>query len=100
MHMMDGQSLFRIRILAVAWQEHDRALWAGGAAPKIELTYDVHNAFLLTVMFQLDKKVISRVNKSSRMVRTACCRVAFSKLFDTPYLCLNNFRWVFLLLQT
>ena len=29
---------------------------AGGAPPKIELTYDVHYGFLLTVMFQLDKK--------------------------------------------
>ena len=45
-----------IAIKKVSWQERDRALWAGGAPPKIELTYDVHHGFLLTVMFQLDRK--------------------------------------------
>ena len=43
-------------LVQVAWQERDKALWAGGAAPKIELTYDVHYGFLLTVLFHLDKK--------------------------------------------
>ena len=39
----------------MAWQERDKALWAGGAALKIELAYDVHCSFLVTAMFQLDK---------------------------------------------
>jgi len=43
-------------IKKVAWQERDRALWAGGAPPKLELTYDVQYGFLLSVLFQLDKK--------------------------------------------
>jgi len=52
----DSMEEHAIAIKKVAWQERDKALWAGGAAPKIELTYDVHYGFLLTVMFQLDKK--------------------------------------------
>ena len=52
----DSMEEHSIAIKKVAWQERDKALWAGGAPPKIELTYDVHYGFLLTVMFQLDKK--------------------------------------------
>jgi hypothetical protein len=45
-----------IAIKKVAWQELDRALWAGGAPPKIEITYDVQYGYLLSVLFYLDRK--------------------------------------------
>ncbi|EKX53681.1 hypothetical protein GUITHDRAFT_91880 [Guillardia theta CCMP2712] len=43
-------------IKKVSWQESDRILWAGGSPPKIEVAYDAQNGFLLTVLFNLDKK--------------------------------------------
>jgi hypothetical protein len=45
-----------IAIKKVAWQESDRSLWAGGAPPKIEMTYDVQYGYLLSVLFYLDRK--------------------------------------------
>ena len=45
-----------IAIKKVAWQETDRGLWAGGAPPKVEVTYDVQYGYLLSVLFCLDRK--------------------------------------------
>merc|ERR1712070_387872 len=41
---------------SAVWQEDDEEIW-GGAAPKMEIAYDAQNGFLLTVAFEVDKKL-------------------------------------------
>lgn len=55
-----------VSIKKVTWHERDKALWAGGAPPKIELTLDTQYGFLLSVVFHLDKKK-SELNEEGLM---------------------------------
>mmetsp|Transcript_10807 Transcript_10807/g.26463 ORF Transcript_10807/g.26463 Transcript_10807/m.26463 type:complete len:893 (+) Transcript_10807:104-2782(+) len=55
-----------VSIKKVTWQERDKALWAGGAPPKIELSLDTQYGFLLSVVFHLDKKK-SELNEEGLM---------------------------------
>ena len=59
----DGQTM-----KSAVWEEDDEEIWAG-SAPKMEVSYDATNGFLLLAQFTIDRKGECTLHRRSRWCR-------------------------------